>query len=145
MGASRGPGVRGRPFAPGNPGRKPGSKNKTTLLSVALLEGEQPELLHTALDIAKRGNFAMLKFFLARWVPRDRLITIDLPSIDSLDDALEALRRILCAVSAGVITPAEGAALGALISPFVDRNAAKPATRERTPTLSDHLRSLERE
>ena len=34
------PAPRGRPFANGNPGRKPGSKNRTTLVAAALLEGE---------------------------------------------------------------------------------------------------------
>jgi hypothetical protein len=32
------PRPRGRPFAKGNPGRKPGSKNKTTVLGQALLK-----------------------------------------------------------------------------------------------------------
>jgi hypothetical protein len=33
--------VRGRPFARGNGGRKPGSKNRTTLVAEALLKGEE--------------------------------------------------------------------------------------------------------
>jgi hypothetical protein len=80
---SHGPGVRGRPFAEGNPGRKRGSRNKASLISAALLDGEQPELLRLAIDIAKRGNVPMLKFLLARWLPRERLIKIDLPRIVS--------------------------------------------------------------
>jgi hypothetical protein len=33
--------VRGRPFLKGNPGRKPGSKNVTTLVGKALVDGEK--------------------------------------------------------------------------------------------------------
>ena len=46
------PNTRGRPFANGNPGRPPGSKNRTTLLAAALLEGEAEELVHKAVEVA---------------------------------------------------------------------------------------------
>ena len=36
---------RGRPFAKGNGGRKPGSRNRASLLADALLEDEQDELI----------------------------------------------------------------------------------------------------
>jgi hypothetical protein len=136
---THGPGVRGRPFAKGNPGRKRGSKNRASLISAALLEGEQPELLRLAIDIAKRGNVPMLKYLLARWLPRDRLITINLPRIVSGSDALKALQHILRAVSAGEISPAEGAALASLLAPVAHRSTAK--TNEPAPSLLDHLQS----
>ena len=44
MSLSHGPGVRGRPFAKGNAGRKRGSRNKASLISAALLQEERPEL-----------------------------------------------------------------------------------------------------
>jgi hypothetical protein len=141
--STHGPGVRGRPFAVGNPGRKRGSRNKASLISAAMLEGEQPELLRIAIEIAKRGNVPMLKFFLARWLPRDRPIKIDLPRIVSTSDALNALQQILGAVSAGTISPAEGAALTALLTPFIDKNASKPAG-DPAPSLLDHLQSNDR-
>jgi hypothetical protein len=142
---SHGPGVRGRPFAKGNAGRKRGSRNKASLIAAALLEGEQPELLRIAIEIAKRGNVAMLKFFLARWLPRERLIEIDLPRILSASDALNALQQVIGAVSAGTISPAEGAALTALLTPFIDRNAAKPPAGTPAPSLFDHLQSPDKE
>jgi hypothetical protein len=141
---SHGPGVRGRPFAKGNAGRKRGSRNKASLISAALLEGEQPELLRIAIEIAKGGNVPMLKFFLARWLPRERVITLDLPNVVSGSDALNALQHILRAVSAGTISPAEGAALTALLTPFIDKNASKPAG-DPAPSLLDHLQSNDRE
>jgi hypothetical protein len=44
-GAPQIPDARGRPFAKGNPGRPQGSKNRTTLLAAALLEGKCDKLL----------------------------------------------------------------------------------------------------
>jgi hypothetical protein len=108
MGSLDGRGTRGRPFAPGNGGRPPGSKNKNTLVAAALLDGELPELLRTAIGIAKNGDVPMLKFLLGRLLPRDRLIGIDLPEIVSASDARGALQSILGAVSTGVISLAEG-------------------------------------
>jgi hypothetical protein len=142
---SHGPEVRGRPFSKGNAGRKRGSRNKASLIAAALLEDEQPELLRIAIEIAKRGNVPMLKFFLARWLPRERLIKIDLPRIVSSSDALNALQQIVGAVSAGTISPAEGAALTALLTPFIDRKAAKPAAGDPAPSLLEHLQSPDKE
>ena len=67
------PAPRGRPFANGNPGRKPGSKNRTTLVAAALLEGEAEELVRKAIELAKAGDVAMLKFLLERILPRERI------------------------------------------------------------------------
>ena len=107
---------RGRPFANGNPGRRPGSKNRTTLIAAALLDGEADELVRKGLELAKAGNVAMLKFLLGRILPRERLIKLELPQMDFADDAVEALGCIMRAVSEGAISPSEGAALAALMN-----------------------------
>lgn len=52
-GAPQIPNTPGRPFANGNPGRPQGSKNRSTLLAAALLEGEAEELVRTAIAVAK--------------------------------------------------------------------------------------------
>jgi hypothetical protein len=92
---------RGRPFAKGNSGRKRGSKNRTTLLGAALLQDRQSDLLRTAIELACGGNVPMLKFLLGCSLPRERLITIDLPAIETADDAIEAYDRIIEAVTTG--------------------------------------------
>ena len=112
------PAARGRPFAPGNAGRKPGSKNRTTMVAGALLEGEAQQLLRTAVELAKAGDVAMLKFLLGRILPRDRVIQLDLPQMDFADDAVEALGYIMRAVSEGRISPSEAAALATLINSY---------------------------
>ena len=107
--------VRGQPFASGNPGRRPGSKNRTSAISAALSQDEIHQLIRKAYELAMGGDVPMLKFLLARSLPRDRLINIDLPPINSADDAVEALARITRAMSEEEITPSEAESLAALI------------------------------
>ena len=109
---------RGRPFANGNAGRKPGSKNRTTVVAEALLEGEAEELVRKAVEVAKAGDVPMLKFLLGRILPRERLIKLDLPGMEFADDAAEALGAVMQAVSEGKISPSEGAAIATLINSY---------------------------
>src|SRR6516162_6381437 len=112
------PAVRGRPFAKGNGGRRPGSKNQSTLILQALSNGDKEELVRKGVELAKAGDVAMLKFFLSRILPRERAITIDLPKMEFADDAVEALGAITSAVCEGKITPGEAAQLAALVNSY---------------------------
>jgi len=123
MGQSDGPGttkapaaLRGRPFVNGNTGRKLGSKNRATLVAAELLEGEREAMLRKAIELALAGNVDMLKFLLGRILPRERPIKIDLPHMDSADDAVEAIGSIMRAVSEGMITPSEAASMATLVN-----------------------------
>ena len=106
--------TRGRPFAKGNPGRKLGSKNNTTVIGQALPNGGL-ELVQTGYEQAKAGNIPMLKFFLERILPRDRLIQLELPPMEHASDAAALLGAIIDAAGRGQITPNEAAALGHLV------------------------------
>ena len=110
--------ARGRPFSRGNSGRKPGSKNRATVLTAALVEGDAQEVLGKAVELAKAGNVVMLKFLLGRILPRERLIKLDLPRMEFVDDAVEALGRVMGAVSEGRISPSEAAAMATLINSY---------------------------
>jgi len=112
------PTTRGRPFAHGNPGRRLGSKNRTSLITAALLEGEAEELVRKAVEAALAGNIVMHKFLLGRILPRERLIKLDLPRLDFADDAVEAHSAIIRAVSEGRITLSEGAALATVVNSY---------------------------
>jgi len=101
--------TRGRPFAQGNPGRKPGSKNKTTLIGQALLKEAEEELLRKAIEMAKAGDGPMLKFLLDRILPKERCL--ELPPMDHDCEPVERCEAIIEAVSAGRITPNEAASL----------------------------------
>jgi len=109
---------RGRPFADGNPGRKPGSRNRASVVAAALVEGEAEELVRTALRLAKAGDVVMLKFLLGRLLPRERSIKVELPAMEFADDAVEAHSAIVRAVSDGLISPSEAAALAALMTSY---------------------------
>jgi hypothetical protein len=49
--------IRGRPFKPGNPGRPPGSKNKTTQIVEQLAEEQAEQLVQKVLEQAGRRRF----------------------------------------------------------------------------------------
>lgn len=110
------PAVRGRPFAKGNGGRRPGSRNRSSLILEVLSDSEKEQLVRKGIELAKAGDVSMLKFFLSRILPRERPIRIDLPQMEFADDAVEALGAIVRAVSEGAITPSEGADLATLVN-----------------------------
>jgi hypothetical protein len=113
---------RGRPFAKGtsgNPnGRPRGARNKATLAAEALLEGEAEALTRKLVDKAKEGNISALRFCLDRICPprRDRVVTIEMPEIGSLQDAGKAATTIFAACAAGEISTGEAADLLALLT-----------------------------
>ena len=107
---------RGRPFAKGNGGRKVGSRNRTSLLADALLDGEEEGLVRKGIELAKAGDPQMLKFFLDRILSKERLVKIDLPPIESRSGLTAAYAAIVKAVGAGEISPSEGSAVAGLLA-----------------------------
>jgi hypothetical protein len=111
---------RGRPFLNGNPGRKLGSKNRSTVIAAALLEDQKSALLRKGIELALAGDVHMLKFFLGRLLPRDRLVKFDLPKMEFADDGVEAHGRIADAISNGEISPSEGADLATVVNSWAE-------------------------
>lgn len=105
--------VRGRPFAKGqsgNPaGRPPGSRNKSTLLAEALLEGEAGGLTRKAVELGLDGNPYLLRGWLDRLIPprRERSVQFELPPIRSPADLGPAMGAVMAALAEGLITPGE--------------------------------------
>ena len=116
----------GRPFpkgTSGNPaGRPKGSRARTALALDAILEGEAEEITRKAIELAKDGDPQALRMCLDRLVParKDRLITFELPPIDTVEDARKATGALLQAVAAGEITPSEAAELSKLTVAHVE-------------------------
>src|SRR5918995_1704061 len=81
-GTTRARGSRGRPFAPGNPGRPKGSRHKSTLAAAALLDDEADAITRKAIELAKKGNPVALKLCLDRIAPprKGRPVPFDLPA-----------------------------------------------------------------
>ncbi len=127
---------RGRPFAKGNLGRKPGSRNRTTLLAQWLSEEDKEALIKKGKELALNGDSRLLKFFLERILPKDCSETLDLPTIENHDDLAQARLLLLRAVARGEITAERGSELSALLA-NVDRTLSdaefeKAVEREET-------------
>lgn len=120
---------RGRPFVSGNPGRPPGSRNRSSLFAESLLAEERVNLVRKAVSLALAGNVEMLKFLLGRLLPRNRLLKIELHPIHTSHDAVAALGDVLRAVTEGTITPDEAASVASLIETTVNSTQAKQPAR----------------
>ena len=132
---------RGRPFKKGNGGRRPGSKNRTTVVAEALLNGEEVYLVRKAIELAKAGDTQMLKFLLDRILPKERPVHVDLPVMNHSSDATAALAAVVDAVGAGRIAPSEAAALATLVGAFA-RVMDVAELQERVENIERDLRAL---
>lgn len=106
------------PGVSGNPkGRAKGSKNRTTRMAEALLEGEARALTRKCIDLAMAGDVIALKLCLERILPRrhERTLSFRLPSVKQPTDAGHALAVILKGVGDGSLMPGEAKALVALV------------------------------
>lgn len=109
--------TRGKPFAPGNPGRPKGARHKVTLAVEALLEGEAEGLTRKAVDLALAGDVVALRICLDRIAPpaKDRPVNFSLPPIEAATDVPDALAAVMQAVADGDLTPSEAGAMAALV------------------------------
>ena len=115
------PNTRGRPFAPGNPGRPRGARHRATLAAEALLDGEVEALTRKAVDLALAGDLAALRLCMERILPprRDRPVSLALPHLRGAVDAVAAMAAINAAVADGGLTPTEAGGLASLVAAYV--------------------------
>ncbi|MEW6429582.1 MAG: DUF5681 domain-containing protein [Thermodesulfobacteriota bacterium] len=92
-------------------GRPRGSRNKTTMAALALLEGEAEALTRKAVEAALGGDMQALRLCLERIAPpaKDRPISLKLPKLKGVADLPKLTAAILDAVAAGKIGPTEAA------------------------------------
>jgi hypothetical protein len=113
-----GPAPRGRPFAKGNSGRKPGSQNRATRIAVELLDSEAEELVRTAIDLAKSGDVTVLKLLLSRILPKEAAVHIDFRPRDGDVDPVDAMGTIIDAAGNGLILPGQAASLASIVTAY---------------------------
>lgn len=102
----------------GNPaGRKPGTRNKATMMVLSLMERGAEEIAATIVDAARSGDLSAARFVLDRLVPpmRERPIDIDLPNTDTVQGVDRAQQAIIEAVARGELLPGEGSVLAGLV------------------------------
>lgn len=104
-------------FVEGNPGRPQGARNKVTRAAYEALEEHAGRLTEKVVELALEGDVAALRLAMERLIPsrKDAPVEIDLPPVQSAEDAMSASAAILKAVGDGDVTPLEGAALASLL------------------------------
>jgi multidrug efflux pump subunit AcrA (membrane-fusion protein) len=109
---------RGRPFAPGNPGKPRGARHRVTRAVELMLDGEHEKLTRIAIDKALEGDTAALRLCLDRIAParRDVPVSIELPPVRSAAEAAEASAAVLASVASGEVTPDEAGRIMALLA-----------------------------
>jgi len=129
----------GRPFPKGmsgNPmGKRPGTRNRATIIAEEMLDSATRPLLRGAIDDAQGGDGVMKRFCISRILPprRDRPVRFALPRIKSAADLNTALEAVTAAVADGDLTIREAWEFSQTIDNFI-----------RTIDTSEFARQLER-
>ena len=113
---------RWKPGESGNPaGTKRGSRHRASLLAESLLDGETDRLTRRAIYSALKGDTVALRLCLERILPpiRERPCSFKLPKLETLNDASNALARIIAGVTTGELLPGEGESLSAIVNSFM--------------------------
>ena len=128
----RGPGGRFREGQSGNPaGRRPGSRNRASLVLDALADGEAEAVLQAMVRRAVEGDVKAAEIVLGRaWpVRKGRPVSLDLPPVSTASGAATAFGEVLAALAEGRLTPEEAGAVTGLLEAHV--RAHKAAGRRR--------------
>lgn len=102
----------------GNPaGKPPGTRNKMTLLAMAVMERDLEAITEKVITAALDGDLQAAKFVIERMVPpmRERPVSITLPDVTTLTGVSQAQAAILHAAGAGELLPAEATALAGIV------------------------------
>jgi hypothetical protein len=104
----------------GNPNGRPRGTGTRQQMFSALVEPHKEALFKVAIDMALKGNEAMLRLFLERMLPakpHDEPIQINIPDCNnSFTQTISCIgQEALQAVTSGVITPDEANKVSALI------------------------------
>jgi len=115
----------GRPFLKGqsgNPGgKRPGTRNRATIIAEAMLDCETRPLLRGAIENAKGGDGVMSRFCISRIIGprRERPVHFELPPIESAADLKAAMAAVTSAVANGELTIREAWEFSQLLDNFI--------------------------
>ena len=115
----------GRPFAKGisgNPaGKRPGTRNRATIIAEEMLDCETRPLLRGAIEDAKGGDGVMARFCLSRIIGprRERPVHFALPPLQSAADLRAAMEAVTSAVAQGELTIREAWEFSQTLDTFI--------------------------
>ncbi len=121
-----------KPGKSGNPkGKQPGTKNRSTLIVEKLIDGEAENIAKKAIELALEGNPIALRLVLERLYPprRDRPVNIQLPKLETANDVVAAIGKVIEEVGEGNIDPSQGQTISAILD--TKRKAIETADLER--------------
>jgi hypothetical protein len=106
----------------GNPdGRPLGSRHRATLAAEALVQERAGEIVSAAINGALAGDTSLLRALLDRILPRrEAAVAVDLPNMQSAEDAVAGLSTLVGAVASGELTAGEAAGLGGLLKAWAE-------------------------
>lgn len=98
-------------------GRPHGSRKTVTLLIDEMLANEAEAITSKLVNMALNGDITALRLCIDRICPvrKGRTVTLDIPPIESISDALQAVRTIVTAATNGEISPTEAMDLAAVL------------------------------
>lgn len=106
----------------GNPaGKRPGTRNRATVLAENLLYTEAETLIRKLIELANSGDTAALRLCVDRLIPprRTRPLRLALPPLRSPADAPKALAAVATGVAKGDISTNEAMDVVALVNAFL--------------------------
>jgi hypothetical protein len=107
-----------KPGQSGNPsGRKPGTRNKATLVALALMEGDAEKVARKVVDAAIEGDMTAARLVLERLVPtaREKPVSLELPNTETAEGISNAQEAVLQAVASGDLLPGEATTLATIL------------------------------
>lgn len=124
----------------GNPqGRPVGTRNRTTLAALALIEDEGEQLTRKAVELALGGDLQALKLCMERLAPpaKERpLEAFNLPQLIDQRSVLDALDSIANKLSQGELLPVEATSICKVLEQY--------RKHFETTELTERLETLER-
>jgi ferritin-like protein len=132
------PGGRFQPGQSGNPkGKRPGTRNRVTLLAEQMMGNDAEAVIRSVIDAAKAGDMQAARMVLERIapLPKDRPVAFKIPAISTAAEVAAATEAVLAAVASGELTPAEGSIVAGILE--TRRKAIE------TAELAEHVEAIE--
>src|SRR5260221_9670939 len=130
---------------PREAGKRPGTRNRATLIRAALDADDEMAVARSVIDKAKSGDGVAARFLLGLLCPRPRgrAITLDLPEGARAGDTVAAFNATLLAMANGEITPDEALTVTRVLDGRLQSLNAFKLQRELTHYHGDFIRGDE--